>query len=140
MEELQKSNAANIEKLKAALTEKMSELDKDMNLRAAYSFELNQGQAAGADHRYEDARLRFRACLGIYKQGKSRGLFRKADTAGMIVGNILVSLERQGGPQTEFEANARKELADPLYDDLADELAATALVWPDFAQILRERI
>jgi len=134
-QKLKDSNAADIEKLKAILTAQISQLEKDINLRAEHQFQFAQGLAAGADKRFADARVSFRHALMIYKSGRSRGIWT-TQTGARCVGNLLVTLQRED--QATFRARAKEELASPFYGDLVDELAAAALLWPQLAETIGE--
>src|SRR6266700_1024625 len=124
LDALRASNAAQLKELEAALTKRIGEKEQDLKARSDYQYQLAQGLAAGADGRNYDARSHFRWALATYKSSKHRQLFEKDDGA-VAAQNIFVALERED--KANFEKNAKKELADKLYNDLEDELAKAAL-------------
>jgi len=136
LDALRASNAAQLKELEAALTKRIGEKEQDLKARSDYQYQLAQGLAAGADGRNYDARSHFRWALATYKSSKHRQLFEKDDGA-VAAQNIFVALERED--KANFEKNAKKELADKLYNDLEDELAKAALTLRWLIPLLNER-
>lgn len=133
---LREGNAAQIKELDSTLAARIGDLEKDLKTRSDFQFQFAQGLAAGADERYANARTNFRFALETYKSGKPRQLFEKKSGA-LTTHNIFVTLKKED--ETNFEENAKKELADELYNDLEDELALAAVDLTWLAPLLKER-
>ena len=136
LQKLREANATQIKQLEGSLAERINGLEGDLKTRSNYQFQFAQGLAVGADKRHDDARGHFRRALYIYKSGKPRHLFEKETGVG-IVRNIFVALEYED--MAKFRENAKKELADKLYNGLEDELALAALRLDGLAPLLKER-
>jgi hypothetical protein len=134
---LGEENFARLDALEDHLTERINDQEKDLNIRSDFQFQCAQGLATGAGEQYAHARNSFRTALKLYKSSKPRKLFDKK-TGPITVQNILISLKKED--KANLEQNAKKELADPLYNDLDEELALAALEMPEFARVLKERI
>lgn len=134
---LRNENAAQTKELDTALTAKIAQVDQDLKDRSTYQFCFAQALAAGADERFDDARISFREALKLYKAFKPRQLF-KTTTGALVIRNIFVSIEKQH-PDAHQE-RAKEELTDPLYNHLHDELAGAALEIPWLALLINERM
>ena len=134
---LKDTNAADIERLRTALTDRNKETEMDLTTRSSFAFAVNQGQAAMAAHDFDEALDQFRFALQIYKDAKPRHLFRPEVGATTLV-NILSALH-DANPLTHEDA-IKKHLANPLYDGLKQELALAAAERPQYCQAISERI
>ncbi len=136
LDNLRKENAAQIKELESALIAKITQLDKDLIARSHFLFLVSQGQIAGVAKRFVDAINSFRRALQVYKDCKPRQLFQISDGT-RTVWNIFFGL-KQEYPDS-FDEKAKKELANPLYNDLDEELASAALEAPWLAPLIKER-
>ena len=135
LEKLRQSNAAQVKLLQDNLQKRMNELEHDLNCRTSYSFYVAQGQAAGADGRHDQALNSFRRALKTYKSGQH--LFA-TDNGGRVLRNIFVAVKNLH--KDNFTEEAKKELANELYNDLEDELAQAALVLTWLGPLVVERV
>ena len=137
--QLGQSNAAQMKQLDEALQKQIAGLAKDLSTYIAYAFDFLQGLASFADHRIADALDSFRSALKTYKKGEPRDLLTAANGA-KVVGNIFICFERLCSMnQKQLLEEAKKELADPLYNDLEDELARAALELDWLRPLVAER-
>ena len=133
---LGEQNSAQLKALEDGLTKRITEQEKDLKARSDFQFRFVQGMTAGADERYYDARFQFRLALGIYKSSKPRELIEKK--AGVSsAGNIFVAFKKEN--EASALENAKKELADELYNDLEEELALAAVYVNWLTPLLQER-
>jgi tetratricopeptide (TPR) repeat protein len=137
LKNLKESNAAQMKQLEQSLKERIDNLEGDLNCRVYYHFYSAQGQAAGADGRHAEALDSFRRALKTYTSGKSRQLFT-TQNGGRTIRNILVSIEHLH-PDSRAE-EARKELANELYNDLEDEIAHGAGGFEWLSALVREKL
>ena len=128
---------AELKALKDSNAAQLKQLEDDLNCRTYYNLYFAQGQAAGVDGRNQGALDSFRRALRTYKSGKTRGLFA-IGSGERVVRNIFVVIEKLH--KDKFTHEAKKELADELYDDLKDELALVALEVDGLVPLVRERI
>jgi hypothetical protein len=136
VQKLWDSNAADIKKLKEALTEQIAKLEQDLRDRSAFQIEFVQGLAAGVDSRDGDSVVTFRAAASAYKSGKPRGLI-ETKIGAIAVRQVFESLRKTN--TENYLEKARQELADPLYDGLNEELALAALRCPWLTPLINER-
>jgi hypothetical protein len=138
-EELQKlkdSNAAETNRLKEKVEATINELARDARVRSNYQFRFSQGLVAAVTERHSDAKTNFRAALMEYKPGRNQQVLRKA--SGVIcIKNIFQMIDNEDHA-TRVE-KAKAELADPLYNDLEEELALAALELDWIAPLVSER-
>ena len=128
---------AELKTLRDSNAAQLKQLEEELNCRTHYNFYFAQGQAAGADGRNQGALDSYRRALKTYKSGKTRGLFAVGN-GERAVRNIFVTIEKLH--KDKFANEAKKELADELYDDLKDELALVALEVEGLVPLVRERI
>ena len=130
------SNAADIKKLNEALTAQIAKLDQDLKERSDFQIEFVQGLAAGVASRDGDSAATFRSALSTYRLGKPRDLIETK--VGATTVRHVFELLRKTHAENYVE-EARQELADPLYDDLREELALAALQSPWLTPLINER-
>jgi len=136
LDSLRTSNAAQVKELEAAITKRITQQERDLTTRSEYQFQFAQGLASNAASEYADARRNFRVALMRYKSGKQRQVIE--ERAGeIVVRNIFAVLKKED--QANYEANARKELADELYNGLEGELALAAVHVTWLGPLLKER-
>ena len=136
VQKLWDSSSADIKKLKEALTAQIVELEQNLKNRSDFQIQFVQGLAGGVDELPGDSVVTFRKALRAYKSGKPRSLI-ETKVGASTVRYIFGSLRKKHG-ETYVE-KAREELADPLYNDLEEELAFAALQSPWLTPLINER-
>jgi hypothetical protein len=136
VQKLWDSNAADVKKLKETLTAQFAELEQNLKDRSEFQMQFVQALAEGLDERQGDSLLTFRNALRTYKSGKPRNLI-EAKVGATTARSIFESLRRKHGE--DYVDKAREELADSLYNDLAEELALAALQSPWLTPLINER-
>jgi hypothetical protein len=136
VQKLGDSNAADVKKLKEALTAQFAELEQNLKDRSDFQMQFVQALAEGLDERRVDSLLTFRNALRTYKFGKPQNLI-EAKVGATTARCIFESLRRQHGENCVDIA--REELADSLYNDLEEELALAALQSPWLTPLINER-
>jgi hypothetical protein len=136
VQKLWDSNAADVKKLKEALTAEFAELEQNLKDRSGFQMQFVQALAEDLDDRQGDSLLAFRNALRIYKSGKPRHLI-EAKVGATTARSIYESLRRKHGEN--YVDKAREELADSLYNDLEEELALAALQSPWLTPLVNER-
>ena len=137
VQKLWDSNAADVKKLKEALTAQFAELELNLKDRSGFQMQFVQALAEDLDDRQGDSLLAFRNALRTYKSGKPRHLI-EAKVGATTAQSIFESLRRKH--RENYVEKAREELADSLYNDLEEELALAALQSPWLTPLLNERI
>lgn len=140
VQKLLDSNAADTRKLKEALTGQIEELEQKLKDRSDFQMQFVQGLAAGTEECHDDSVVAFRQALRAYKAGKPRSVMERE--AGATSAKFLFeSLRKTHGDK--YVEKARKELTDPLYNGLDEELALAALhiAWlaPLIKPLIKER-
>jgi hypothetical protein len=130
------SNAADVKKLKEALTAKFAELEQNLKDRSDFQMQFVQALAEGLDERQVDSLLAFRNALRTYKSGKPRHLI-EAKVGATTARSIFESLRKKHGEN--YVDKAREELADSLYNGLEEELALASLQSPWLTPLVNER-
>jgi hypothetical protein len=136
VQKLWDSNAADVKKLKEALTAQFAELEQNLKDRSDFQMQFVQAQAGGLDERQGDSLLAFRNALRTYKSGKPRHLI-EAKLGATTARSIFESLRTMHGEN--YVDKAREELADSLYNGLEEELALAALQSPWLTPLVNER-
>jgi hypothetical protein len=136
VQKLWDSNAADVKKLKEALTAQIAELEQNVKDKSDFQIQFVQGLAVGADERLGDSVVTFRNALRTYKSGKPRNLI-ETKVGATTVRYIFESLRKKHGDNCVEKA--REELADPFYNDLEEELALAALQVPWLTPLINER-
>jgi hypothetical protein len=136
LETLRQQNSSRLEALGEGLKKQISEQELDLKIRSDFQFQCAQGIATGLGERYDQARNSFRLALRLYKHGKPRKLFDKGYGV-TTVENIFHSFESED--KANYQKNTERELADPLYDGLEDELALAAVPIEWLGPLLKER-
>jgi len=127
VQKLVDTNAADTKKLKEALTGQIAELEQKLKDRSDFQIQFLQGLAAGAEERHDDSVTTFRQALRAYKAGKPRNVMQ-TEVGATAVQFIFESLRKTHGDK--YVEKAHKELTDPLYNGLGEELALAALDIP----------
>jgi hypothetical protein len=136
VQKLWDSNASDIKKLKEALTTQIAELEQNVKDKSDFEFQLVQGLVAGVDERHGDSVVTFRNALRTYKSSKPRNLI-ETKVGATTVRYIFEPFQKKHGEN--YVETAREELADPLYDNLEEELALAALQVPWLTPLINER-
>jgi len=136
VQKLWDSNAADVKKLKQALTAQFAELGQNFKDRSDFQMQFVQALAEDLDERQGDSLLTFRNALRTYKSGKPRNLI-EAKVGATTARSIFESLRRNHGEN--YVDKAREELADSLYNGLEEELALAALQTPWLTPLINER-
>jgi hypothetical protein len=136
VQKLWDSNAADVKKLKEALTAEFAELEQNLKDRSGFQMQFVQALAEELDDRQGDSLLAFRNALRTYKSGKPQHLI-EAKVGATTARSIFESLRRKHGEN--YVDKAREELADSLYNDLEEELALAALQSPWLTPLVNER-
>jgi hypothetical protein len=137
VQKLWDSNAADVKKLKEALTAEFAQLEQNLKDRSGFQMQFVQALAEDLDDRQGDSLQAFRNALRTYKSGKPRHLI-EAKVGATTVRSIFESLRRKHGES--YVDKAREELADSLYDGFEEELALAALQSPWLTPLVNERI
>ncbi|HUL32940.1 MAG TPA: hypothetical protein VL128_03590 [Candidatus Eisenbacteria bacterium] len=136
VQKLWDSNAGDNRKLRETLTAQAAELGQSLRDRSEFEMHFVQGLTGAAEERHDDCVVHFRQALMAYKSGKPRNVLESK--AGAIVARyVLESLRKKHGD--DCGERVREELADPLYNDLEEELALAALQSPWLAPLIKER-
>jgi hypothetical protein len=135
VQKLWDSNVVDIKKLKEALTAQISELERNAKEKSDFQTHFVQALAVGVE-RPGDSVLSFRNALGTYKSGKPRKLI-DSKVGATTVRYVFESLRKKQGE--DYVEKASEELADPLYNDLDEELALAALQIPWLTPLINER-
>ena len=136
VQKLWDSNAVDVKKLKEALTAQIAELEQNVKDMSEFQIQFVQGLAVGVDERHGDSVVTFRNTLRTYKSGKPRNLI-ETKVGATTVRFIFESLRKKQGEN--YVEKAREELADPLYNDLEEELLLAALQVPWLTPLINER-
>lgn len=135
--QLEESNEGRLQLLKEGVESTINELAKDVRIRSDYHFFFLRGLAFSIGGKHDTAVGYFGAAIQKYKEGKPRSLFPRDIGTGALLNMFLAIQMLDAG---KFLDNAKKELADPLYDGLDDELATAALKLEAIAPLIRDRI
>ncbi len=136
IQKLWDSNAADIKKLKEAVTSQFAELEQYLKDRSDLQMQLVLALAESLDEGLGDSLLTFRNALRTYKSGRSRNLI-ETKMGAITARSIFESLRKTHGDN--YGEKVREELADTLYDDLHEELALAALQSPWLTPFINER-
>lgn len=136
VQKLWDSNAGDVKKLKEGLVGQIAELEKNLNDRSDFQFQFVQGLAGVTEGRNGDPVATFRKALRTYKSGKPRNLIETK--FGAMTVRYIFELVRQEYGENHME-KAREELADPLYNELEEELAVAALESTWLTPLINER-
>ncbi|MGB9513866.1 MAG: hypothetical protein WBU20_19435, partial [Candidatus Acidiferrum sp.] len=136
VQKLWDSNAADIKKLKETLTAQIAEFEQVAKDKSDFQIQFVQGLAVAVDQRDGDSMVTFRNALSTYKSGKPRNLIG-TKVGATTVQYIFDSLRKKHGDS--YSETAREELADPLYNDLEEELALASLQLPWLTPLINER-
>jgi hypothetical protein len=136
VQKLWDSNAADIKKLKEALTAQIAELEQNVEDKSDFQIQFMQGLAVGVDECHGDSVVTFRKALRTYKSGKPRNVF-ETKVGATTVRYIFESLRKKHGGN--YVEKVREQLADPFYNDLEEELALAALQVPWLTPLINER-
>ena len=136
VQKLGDSNAADVKRLKEALTARFAELELNLKTQSNFQSQFVQALAEALDDRQGESPLTFRNALRTYKSGKSRNLI-EAKLGATAARSIFESLRRNHGEN--YVDKAREELADSLYNGLEEELALAALQSPWLTPLINER-
>lgn len=136
VQKLLDSNAADTRKLKEALTGQIEELEQKLKNRSDFQMQFVQGLAEGTEQCHDDSVVHFRQALRAYKAGKPRNVM-ETEVGATTVTFLFESLRKTHGDT--YVEKARKELTDPLYNNLDEELALAALHVTWLTPLIRER-
>lgn len=136
VQKLWDSNVGDIKKLKEALTAQIAELEQHVKDKSDFQIHFLQALAVGVDERRGDSVVTFRNVLGTYKSGKPRNLI-ETKVGATTLRYIFESLRRKH--DENYVEKAGEELADPLYNDLEEELALAALQISWLTPLINER-
>jgi hypothetical protein len=136
VQKLWDSNAGDIKKVKEALTAQIAELEQNVKDKSDFQIHFVQALAVGVDESHGDSMVVSRNALATYKSGKPRNLI-ETKVGATTARYVFESLRKKHGDN--YVEKAREELADPLYNDLAEELALAALQVPWLTPLLNER-
>lgn len=136
VQKLWESNAADIKKLKETVTAEFAELGQNLKDRSDFQMQFVEALAEGFDQRQGDSLVTFRKALRTYTSSKSRNLI-ETNLGATTIRSIFESLRKVHGDK--YVEKAREELADPLYNELAEELALAALQSPWLTPLINER-
>jgi hypothetical protein len=137
LDTLRQQNSAQLKALEDALTIRVTEQEQDLKIRSDYQHSFAQALAFAVGGQYGTARNQFRKALMIYKYTKPKQLIEKQTGGAVTAENLFRTFPHED--QDKFGENAKKELADKLYNDLEDELALAAVNLDWLAPLLKER-
>ena len=136
VQKLWDSNAADIKKLKEALSAEIAGLEQKLEDRSNFQIQFVQALTAGVNAQHGDSVVIFCNALSIYKSGKSRNLI-ETKIGAITVRSLFESLQKTHAEN--YVEKAREELADTLYNGLEEELALAALHIPWLTPLINER-
>jgi hypothetical protein len=136
VQKLWDSNAADVKKLKEALSAEVAGLEQKLEERSNFQIQFVQALTAGVHAQHGDAVAIFHSALVTYNSGKSRNLI-DTKVGAITVRSLFESLEKTYGDNCV--ENAREELTDALYNGLEEELALAALHIPWLTPLINER-
>jgi len=136
VQKLWDSNAADVRKLKEGLTAQMTELEKNLKDRSDFQSQFVQGLAEGFEERHADSLATFRKALRTYKAGKAQNLIETR--FGATTARYIFELLRKEHGEN-YVKKTGEELADPLYNELEEELAVAALQTPWLTPFINEK-
>jgi hypothetical protein len=136
VQKLWDSNAADIKKLKEALTAEIAGLEQKLEERSNFQIEFVQALTAGVNQQHGDSVAIFRNALSTYNSGKNRKLI-ETKVGAITVRSLFESLQKTHADN--YVEKAREELADTLYNGLEEELALAALQIPWLTPLINER-
>jgi len=137
VQKLWDSNVGDIKKLREGLTAQIAEMEKSAKEKSEFQIYFVQALAAGVDERRGDPVVTFRNALAVYKSGKP-GKLIDAKAGATTIQYLFESL-RKNHEENHFD-KCREELAEPLYNDLEEELALAALQVSWLTPLINERI
>jgi hypothetical protein len=137
VQKLWDSNAADTKKLKEAFTGEIAVLEKNLKDLAEFQIHFVQGLARTAEEPFDDGVSTFRQALMAYKSSKP-GHLMETRVGATAVKHIFELLRKKHGEN--FKEEVEKELADPLYNGLEEELALTALQIPLLTPLINQRV
>jgi hypothetical protein len=123
-----------LKQLKHSNEAQVRRLESDIKHRTDFVMSASEGLTFAAHGQYHTALGCFRTALQKYKRHKN--ILPEAKPVS-ILDNIFVTVRRQD--PANFVGNAEKELKEPLYDDLENELAHLALDQPEIATLIKGR-
>lgn len=131
---LREANSAQLKTLQEGLQAQIAKEIAHLEARSACAFYYSQGLSFGVAGEHTKAREYFRGALEVYV--KSRESFRPT-TKIPALADIFRAIQ-YGNPEN-FLNEAKKELADDLYNDLGPELNAVAIDIDWLVPLLKER-
>lgn len=140
VQKLWDSNAADIRKLKDALTAQIAELEQNLKDRSEFQAQFVEALATTVDENNGDSTAAFRNALQAYKSGKPKNLV-ETKVGASIARHLFDSLRKKhGDAHIDHIEHARQELSNPLYNGLNEELAVAALQIPWLTPLINERM
>ena len=136
VQKLWDSNAADVKKLKEALSAEIAGLEQKLEERSNFQIQFVQALTADVHAQHGDSVAIFRNALSIYNSGKSRNLI-DTKVGAITVRSLFESLQK--AQSANYVENAREELTDALYNGLEEELALAALHIPWLTPLINER-
>lgn len=136
VQKLLDSNGADTRKLKEALTGQIEELEQKLKNQSDFQMQFVQGLAGGTGECHDDSVVTFRQALRAYKAGKPRNVM-ETDVGATAVKFLFESVRKTHGDK--YVDKARKELTDPLYNGLDEELALAALHIAWLTPLIKQR-
>ncbi len=133
---VREASATQLKALEDGLTERITVQETDLKTRSQFQYMFAQGMATAVEDRHADARRMYRRALQAYKLGKPRKVIPRG-SAVTTVKSIFTNLQNQD--EANFLENAKRELADKLYNDLEEELAFAAINFTELAPLIAER-
>jgi len=121
---------------KEGLTAQMTELEKNLKDRSDFQSQFVQGLAEGFEERHADSLATFRKALRTYKAGKAQNLIETR--FGATTARYIFELLRKEHGEN-YVKKTGEELADPLYNELEEELAVAALQTPWLTPFINEK-
>jgi|SRR5882672_3273259 len=135
LQKLRDSNTEQLETLKAKLEIKIKKQVAELEMRSAYAFYYTQGLSYGVSGDHESAQDRFRQALETYTQNPA--CFERSKVVPGTLADLFRAIKYRN--EKDFLENARKELENPLYDKVEDDLPKLAVTFEELAPLLRER-
>ncbi len=133
-QELREANADRLKTLEEGLQAQIAKEVAHLEARSVCAFYYSQGLSFAVADEYAKAREYFRCALEVYV--KSRESFRQRTDIPALT-DIFRAIQH-GNPQN-FLDEAKKELADPLYNELDPALNAAAIDLAWLRPLLLER-
>jgi hypothetical protein len=135
---LSEKNRAQLKELEEGLKTRIAVLEEDLQLRSDFQFHFFMGMSAFLDGEFIDAVGRYHRALEVYLKGKERKTIARP-AALTAIDFIFTSIQKLTGSSeegmAEFVRQAKEELENKIYEQLAEELAEVGERHPELKRL-----